>query len=96
MDADPEAFICEECEDRILRERFTRADREAMTLYHDLARPVVVDLHLTRLVFDLAQLRLTEDEARLLLGKLDLIHTERKNAAEAAQAAAAPHQTQPD
>lgn len=77
QEADPEAYNCEDCQERILKDSFTRADKVALHLYEDLAHSVVADFHLTPLVFDLHRLQLTEEEAQGLLQKLDLVHCER-------------------
>lgn len=72
---------CETCDYRIHQESMSRVERLSMSLYNDLARPVVPDLKLTGLVFDIYRLRCTEDEARDLLTCLDIIHQERLNSA---------------
>lgn len=77
IDADPEAYTCEECQERILKDAFTRAEKVALALYEDLSNQVVQDLHLTPLIFDTHRLRLTEDEAHGLIRSLQLIHHER-------------------
>lgn len=77
IEADPEAYSCEECQDRILKERLTRGELLALRLYEDLAHQVVQDFHLAPLVFDIHRLRLTEDEAGDLLDALQMIHHER-------------------
>lgn len=49
-------------------------DQTAIDLYEDLSRPVVKDLQLTPMVFDLARLRCTSEGARHLFERLALIH----------------------
>jgi hypothetical protein len=74
IESDPEAYDCEGCEHRMLRECLSSDDEHALRLHHQLSMRAVQDLHLTPMVFDIARLRLSEDEAAQLLDRLDLIH----------------------
>ena len=53
----------------------------ALQAYRLLARPVVQDLGLVPLVFDLLQIRCSTDEAVALMERLDVIHSEVQTAA---------------
>lgn len=74
LQEDPESYDCETCERRIERARLTLADETALSLHRRLSGRAVQDLHLTRLVFETARLRMSADEADLLLDRLELIH----------------------
>lgn len=71
---DPEAYDCDTCEWRALEDALGPLDRLALTAHGWLAHPVVRDLALTPLVFDVLQLRLTPDEATGLFERLMWIH----------------------
>lgn len=58
------------------QQRLGPDDRAALQLYQDLRRPVVRDLGLTPMVFDVARVRCSRTDARGLLDKLDLVHEE--------------------
>lgn len=83
---DPEAFDCESCPYRQVDDALSEADRLALHAYRLLARPVVRDLGLVPLVFDLLQWQGTTEDAVQFLTRLDRIHTELTQAARAAQA----------
>ena len=74
VETDPEAFDCETCAYRLNRERLGEHDRQCMRLHEQLALPVVRDLNLSRLVFDIERVSMTRDEADSLLDKLQVIH----------------------
>ena len=74
LESDAEAFDCETCEFAARQASLNEHDRTAMRCYELLQTSVVRDLRLTPLVFDVLQLRCTQDEALLLLEKLDVIH----------------------
>jgi len=78
LEEDPEAFDCEACEFCEKQESLTAADDLALEIYDRLQTSVVRDLRLTPLVFDIAQLRLTQRDGLELLDRLDVIHRHRK------------------
>ena len=71
---DPDAYDCETCEHRLLREALSEDDQQALRLHARLGSRMVHDLRLVPLVFDVARLRLSPREAEELLDRLDLIH----------------------
>lgn len=74
MEAEPELYQCEDCPYRIERARLTWHDEECLRLHRQLSGRAVRDLGLSDLVFDLARLRMSSDDAETLLPKLELIH----------------------
>lgn len=64
----------EDCDYAIRHSELTQADLDALDLYQDLVRPVVRDLLGPQFVFDIRRLRLTYDDATMLLDALDVIH----------------------
>jgi hypothetical protein len=55
--------------------RLTPADTLALNLYHHLSRPVVRDLGLVDLVFEVMAPAMTQQEAAELVDALHLIHS---------------------
>ena len=70
-------FNCETCEVRLMREQLSEANTRALNTFALLVRRVVLEFHLAPLVFDALRLRLTPEDAVLLVEQLDLIYTHR-------------------
>lgn len=62
---------------RTARASLSGSNLQALGVYGLLARRVVTDFRLEPLVFDSVQLRLTAEQAWLLVEQLDLIHSAR-------------------
>jgi hypothetical protein len=62
---------------RDAREQLSSSNVRALETFALLARRIVMDFQLTPLVFDALRLRLTPDEAVLLVEQLDLIYAHR-------------------
>jgi hypothetical protein len=90
LEEDPDAYDCETCELAQQRATLASADLDALQLYPLLALPVVQDLHLLPLVFDVVDVQVTRAEGRALLARLQVIHADR------APAAAPQEETDPD
>lgn len=73
-ESDPEAFDCESCKVRLLREALTDQDQKAIDLYGLLADPVVKDLGLYPMVWAAVGLKGTRSEVVGLLKKLSRFH----------------------
>jgi hypothetical protein len=71
---DDAEYNCETCPYRQCREDLSDHDHQVLALHRHLNLRVVHDLRLTDLVFELARLQMTSDEADLVLDKLALIH----------------------
>jgi hypothetical protein len=56
------------------RAKLSEGNLKALEVFDLLARRIVQDFQLAPLVFDACALRLTRDEARLLVESLDLIY----------------------
>ena len=77
LEHNAELFTCETCEIRQAREQLSEANIRALTTFQLLARRVVMDFQLAPLVFDALRLRLTPEDAVLLVESLDLIYDHR-------------------
>lgn len=74
LEGDPDLFNCETCQVRQAREQLSTSNLGAFEVFDLLARRVVVDFQLSPLVFDAVRLRLTKENAVLLIEQLDLIY----------------------
>lgn len=72
-----QVFQCETCPVIAKRRALSESNARALRIFDLLARRVVQDFRLERLVFDLLRLRLTADEAELLIDQLDVIYAAR-------------------
>lgn len=79
---DPESFDCETCEVRKLRSNLGPDDTQAMEVYGTLTSPVIKDLGLYPLAWAALGLRLTRDQARGMLERMDRLHQHSKVMAE--------------
>ncbi len=74
LEHEPGLFNCETCPVWQRRDALSRANLLALETFDRLNSRSVVDFGLQPLVFDAMRLRLTQDEALLLLDSLDVIY----------------------